>query len=90
MFTACGRAQEDRRVCLLSLRKLLRKEHLDSARKDFIQSPAKPGVGRVVLSPSVYTEMVSNHALQMPLCKLSFFSSFPTGFGLPVCTWTAL
>lgn len=43
-FTAGGRAQEDRRVRLFSLSKLLRKECLDSARKDFIQSPAKPGV----------------------------------------------
>ena len=57
MFRAGGRAQEDRRARVFSLNKLLRKECLNSTRKDFISVPGEAW-GRVVLSPSVCTEMV--------------------------------
>lgn len=89
MFRAGGRAQEVRRAHLFSQNKLLHKERLNPTRKDFISVPGEAW-GSVVLGLSASAEAVLKHMLQMPLCKLSFFSSFPTGFGLPVCTWTAL
>jgi len=82
MLRAGGRAQEGRSSYLISQNKVLHKEHL-------LGRTSVPG-GVVLRAPLHVQRWCSAARCKCHSANLVSFLHFPTGSGLPVCTWTAL